>query len=383
MNIKNDDNVLSDERVETRGRLITCKYCKSKFQLYGEEKDQWKKLKYPCPTCGEIYCILPPTEKELRLLQEEYQKTKNKKTFNQMIKLFYSYTESLIKKHFSNRLTFEGALEYYTHNSVTKFVEYYLKDSDFTVGISFAGLLMHKIRETIFSKKEKPSAPISLDFEFDDGNTVEYQDTKKSELDIIEDEENKKIKNYIKIKKLEMEEQLLTKELELIQKEVGMTDEQIKDDEMFKGLMDNLMKRSESNTKSQQQEKEILDSDSGEGYKNEFNFEEAKNNKDYQGPLKDEKFGVGDEIKIYVRQSDNEEIPTLEKEGDDYKGTTAYVYAREEGDKENELRVGYKQNDEGNTFTIDKGRVITTKKLEEEKSKEEKPKEEENKETEV
>lgn len=201
--------------------------------------------------------------------------------------------------------------------------------------------------------------------------------------DVVEDEENKKIKNYIKIKKLEMEEQLLTKELELIQKEVGMTDEQIKDDEMFKGLMDNLMKRSESNTKSQQQEKEILDSDSGEGYKNEFNFEEAKNNKDYQGPLKDEKFGVGDEIKIYVRQSDNEEIPTLEKEGDDYKGTTAYVYAREEGDKENELRVGYKQNDEGNTFTIDKGRVITTKKLEEEKSKEEKPKEEENKETEV
>lgn len=195
--------------------------------------------------------------------------------------------------------------------------------------------------------------------------------------DVVEDEENKKIKNYIKIKKLEMEEQLLTKELELIQKEVGMTDEQIKDDEMFKGLMDNLMKRSESNTKSQQQEKEILDSDSGEGDKNEFNFEEAKNNKEYQGPLKDEKFGVGDEIKIYVRQSDNEETPTLEKEGDDYKGTTAYVYAREEEDKENELRVGYKQNDKKNTFPIDKGRVITTKKLEEEKSKEEKPKEEE------
>ncbi len=187
------EETIQEDSIEKRGRLITCKYCKEKFQFYDEdEKSNWKKSKYPCPICGEIYCILPPTEKELRLLQEDYSKTKSKKTFNQMIRLFYSYTESLIKKHFSNRLTFEDALEYYTHNSVTKFVEYYLKNEDFTVDISFAGLLMHKIKETIFNKQEKPSAPVSLDFEFEDGNTVEYEDTKKSELDRIEEDENKK-----------------------------------------------------------------------------------------------------------------------------------------------------------------------------------------------
>ena len=72
----------------------------------------------------------------------------------------------------------------------------------------------------------------------------------------------------------------------------------------------------------------------------------------------------------------------MEKDGDEYKGTTAFVFAREEGDDENKLRVGYNKDDKENTFPIDKGRVITTKKLEDEKS-EEKPEEETKQESEV
>jgi hypothetical protein len=201
--------------------------------------------------------------------------------------------------------------------------------------------------------------------------------------DVVEDEENKKIKNYIKIKKLEMEEQLLLNEIKLIQQEVGMTDDQIKDDPVFKNIMANLQKRAEDNTKSQEAEKKILDEESSEGgNQSSFDFEEAKKNQDYEGPLKNEKFGVGDEIKIYVRKSDNKDISTLEKDGDEYKGTTAFVFARQENDEESKLRVGYNKDDKENTFTIDKGRVITTKKLEDEKS-EEKPEEETKQESEV
>jgi hypothetical protein len=78
--------------------------------------------------------------------------------------------------------------------------------------------------------------------------------------DVVEEEDNKKIKNYIKIKKLEMEEQLLLNELKLIQQDVGMTDQQIKDDPIFKVIMENLTKRTQENEKQQNSEKEILDS---------------------------------------------------------------------------------------------------------------------------
>jgi hypothetical protein len=181
--------------------------------------------------------------------------------------------------------------------------------------------------------------------------------------DVVEEEDNKKIKNYIKIKKLEMEEQLLLNELKLIQQDVGMTDQQIKDDPIFKVIMENLTKRTQENEKQQNSEKEILDSKESteEGSENKFDFEKAKNDRDYKGPLTDSKFSVGEEITYYSTKA--------AKKSADYKGTTAFVYARKEGDEDNQLTIALKENDEANTFTISKSRVITTKKIEDEKAK--------------
>lgn len=185
---------MDDQKQDSRGRPVKCKYCYQKFQLLNEEKIAWKKNKYACPTCGEVYCILPKTERKLRLLQEEYVDSdrKDKKVFNNMISILYDYTKSLIKKHYSNRLKFEDALQYYTHNTVSRFIEYYLKDDSFVVDVSFAGLLMHKIKEAIFNKKEHEIDASSLDFEFEDGNTVEYEDSQKSVIDEIEEIQYKK-----------------------------------------------------------------------------------------------------------------------------------------------------------------------------------------------
>jgi len=182
-----------EQAVETRGRKNTCKYCKGKFKIFDHDKEDWKVKQYACPICGECYCMLPDIDRKLIYLQKEYVANKNTATFNKLIKKCYVYTEGLLKKHYTSVIQrFEGALEHYAHESVSRFVEYYLKDENFEIDFSFGGMLLPKIREAIFNKKDQLTKGISLDFEFDDGNTVEYEDVRKSDLKIIEDIEDKK-----------------------------------------------------------------------------------------------------------------------------------------------------------------------------------------------
>lgn len=188
------DEILAEEQVlETRGRKNTCKYCQRKFKIFEHEKEDWKVKQYACPICGEKYCMLPDIDRELIYLQKDYVANKNTQTFNKLIERCYTYTEGLLKKHYTSVIQrFDGALEHYAHESVSRFIEYYLKDENFVIDFSFGGMLLPKIREAIFNKKDQLTKGISLDYEFDDGHIVEYEDVKKSDLTVIEEIEDKK-----------------------------------------------------------------------------------------------------------------------------------------------------------------------------------------------
>lgn len=190
--------------------------------------------------------------------------------------------------------------------------------------------------------------------------------------EVIEEEKNEKIKNYINLKKIELEQEFISNELNIIQGELGLTEDVIKNSPEFKNYFDSLNNKAKE---SEEAKKEQVDALSQKGESGGFNFEEAKKNKDYKWVDSkynkgEYKFGVGEEIKVFVTESGNNEISTFKKEGDEYKGTTAYVFARNEGDSDGDLRIAYKSDaKQENTFTISKGKVITTKKEEEEKEK--------------
>lgn len=180
------------QKVETRGRLTKCKICGHTFKILGEENRKiWLRENYVCPECNESYCILPETERQLRRLQDEYLVDRNEKVLIKMINIMSSYCRSLILKYFSNKITFEGQLEYYTNNVLSYTTEKILTKLDFKIYSSFAGYLMCEIRRSIFGKQEHLIDGESLDYMFVDGHYVYHEDTRPQLIETIEKEEER------------------------------------------------------------------------------------------------------------------------------------------------------------------------------------------------
>ena len=179
------------KEIEKRGKPLTCRYCKKTFKIENiAEKNAWQANDFICPLCGEKFCILPPTERKLKYLQDIYLENRDEGVFTELIYIMLNYTESIIKKKFSNALTFEDALEYYAYMAVSYLVEEYLRKPDFKVEISFAGWIIHKIRQSIYGKFSHTVEDISLDIENEEGNNL-YEvipDTKCIVSKIEEDE---------------------------------------------------------------------------------------------------------------------------------------------------------------------------------------------------
>jgi hypothetical protein len=211
---------------------------------------------------------------------------------------------------------------------------------------------------------------------------------------IVKKEENEAIKDYILLKKLEMQGELLQNELSTTLTDAGLGEEDVADDPVFQKLMKGIQSKMENNTKMQQQQQEALKEggkkeEGGEGEeKPTFDFEAAKgaqkddkNDYEWDG-YKNSKLEAGEELK-YLKGSG------FKDDGDDYKGTTAWVMpndAQKDNDgnpvKGGEVRVTTDKDDKENKgFVISKGKIVSTKKDEEAKAKadEEKSKEEENK----
>lgn len=187
---------IEDELLETRGKPITCKYCNETFRfITKQEKEQWRLNNCICPHCSEEWSILPPTERKLKYLQAQYLITRNEKDFVALLQLMYIYTQSLIKKKFAKALKFEGALVYYTNETITIMVEEYLSKPNFKLDISFGAFLIIKARQAIYNPKQFLDQHTSLDYQFEDGNNLHelIGDNKKDAHTVLEETENKKI----------------------------------------------------------------------------------------------------------------------------------------------------------------------------------------------
>lgn len=182
------------------GKPITCKYCKGQFRFESDEvRYKWKESLYTCPICQIDYCILPPTERDLKKLQNEYVKSgRDIKYLNKMCRILYQYVPSLIKRHFSKAIlkavNSEGddPMSYYTHKAIVYTIENFLKKDDYIIYSSFGKYLIDAIRWSIFEKKEHQSKDLSIDFVMEDGHNVQYEDTKMSIIDNIELQEYRK-----------------------------------------------------------------------------------------------------------------------------------------------------------------------------------------------
>lgn len=204
---------------------------------------------------------------------------------------------------------------------------------------------------------------------------------------IVKEEKNPKIKDFIELKKLELQQELLQDELSFILKDNGLKEEDLKDDSFFQDLSKAITIKIEDNNKKQEENKKSLSEESSDNKEvSEFNFEEAKKDpKNYKWEdskfVKDYKFEAGEEIK-YLKSDGL---------GDDGKGTTAWVMDKQEDNDGNPVKGGEvrvttnKEDKENKGFVIAKSKVISTvkdDKAKEEKSKEE-PKEEPKEESEL
>lgn len=185
---------LSDEsyiKTENRGRPVTCKHCGNKFKFSSEqEKTTWMEKKLPCPECKVTYCCIPPTEKQLRELQDIY--FENGKQFihlTPLVQVLLTYCRSLILKSYSNKILYEGQLEYYTNDAVAYLIEDYLANPKFKITLSFGGYLNFKIRQAIFGKHTYTVGHETLDYIFQDGHNVSYEDPKFNYVQIKEDKQ--------------------------------------------------------------------------------------------------------------------------------------------------------------------------------------------------
>ena len=231
-------------------------------------------------------------------------------------------------------------------------------------------------------KDESKEKEISKTYDKAESNYVKQLDIIKQKFDIkfndiMEDEENKKITNFVTLKKLEMQQELLKNELSVALTDTGLEEDDIKNDPFFKKLTGSINKKMEGNVKTQKEQTDGLNAEGGEESEGSaFDLEKAKSDPEgYEWKdskfTKDYKFEQGEEL-IYLKKSG------LEKDGEGFKGSTAFVMSKDKqkdnkGDsvKGGEIRITTDKDDDTNKgFVIAKSKVMSTKKSDEESSKE-------------
>jgi hypothetical protein len=149
-----------------KGKHTTCQNCNHKFRFVTEEERlSWKSNKFQCPSCGEYYCNMPPTEKELQFLQEEFLKNRSPDSLLKIYEILKKYISSLILKYYSVFIKDKEDLEYYSHVSASILIVNY-DNPNFYIEYSFAGYIIWKIRETLFSKDEIDCADTTIEYAY-------------------------------------------------------------------------------------------------------------------------------------------------------------------------------------------------------------------------
>jgi len=136
------------------------------------------------------------TEKELQIIQAKYRETNDIKYLREMHAILLSYAESIIKKHYINKINDKELLPIYAQSAVSLLIESdFVKKKDFYIDTSFGKRLQQKCIQAIDSDKESYERGLpddSLDYKFElDGHQALYEDNKKSIIDVIEENEEK------------------------------------------------------------------------------------------------------------------------------------------------------------------------------------------------
>ena len=186
--------------------------------------------------------------------------------------------------------------------------------------------------------------------------------------EIIKEEDNEKIKNYITLKKIEMQQELLEEETKILLTDAGLTEEDVKSNPAFMAMLKTINDKADGAKKLAEEQKITLatkDAEKG------FDFEKAKSDKTYiwaeslfsKGIYK---FATDEEI-TYWSNTD------YEKDKENYNGTAAYVGPENGTDAAGtKVDIGniYVTKQKGKPgFVIKKGKVISTSKTVKEEAK--------------
>lgn len=192
--------------------------------------------------------------------------------------------------------------------------------------------------------------------------------------DILKEENDDRVKSYIKLKKLEMAQEIAARELKMIQ-DLNVTPEDRKKnpelDELIKSdeeKIENLNKKIDETTKS---------IESGSEDSPSFPFEDATKSPEGfkwdDSPYANEDFKQGEKITYWSGKHFKEGHENAEGKGEDYKGTTAYI-GSDDKQKEQEkgnVYVTLNEDEPENGFSISKKAIVTTAKAQESKAEQE------------
>jgi len=175
-------------------KKIKCKNCSSELIFLSKIRyNEWvsDKEKMQCFFCNSLYCCLPTTEQQLRILQDKFlEEGREEKYIIQLTKILMDYCGSLIKKYFSHIPIVPKRFSYYRDIAVSFTVENYYSKPDFKITTSFGSFLILKICQAIYGKQEYSSGDETLDYVLPDGHLAVYEDTKSNYLQSVEDQEH-------------------------------------------------------------------------------------------------------------------------------------------------------------------------------------------------
>lgn len=179
-------------------------------------------------------------------------------------------------------------------------------------------------------------------------NLKKIYDIKLNE--VTSDEKNPKIQNYIRLRKLELERELLEEEIKSMFGETDLKEDQLKDSPEFKQMIDEIKGKIKKNEDSKVKEKEELERKEEKilGFDLNKANDMAKRDELYlweDSPFKKRNFSQGDVITYFSKSNSKDE--------QNYKGTLATVIE----DLGERIKV---KTESGNEIEINKGVVISS-----------------------
>lgn len=179
--------------------------------------------------------------------------------------------------------------------------------------------------------------------------------------EIVKEEDNEKIKNFITLKKIEMQQELLEAENKVLLTDAGLTEADVKSNPAFMQMLKSINDKATAAQKLADEQKKALEAKEAPAEKEAgFDLAKAKADKNYLWPespfSKNYKFKSGEEVKYWSNTDAG-------KQGAEYSGSTAYVGPNDglgpKKDVANDsLYITKQVNKPG--FVVKKGKIIST-----------------------